>query len=444
MAHNQRLSALEASFLAVEHPGLPMHVAGLVMIEPGEPVTLKELRAMLASRLRRLPRFRQHLLFSPLGLERAEWAPPGRVDLDAHLFHHTLPRPGSHSQLNALCGHIHETMLERDRPLWEIHLIDGLHGGGQALVIKTHHAITDGIAGVEVAEALFDPAEPARKPGPPPTRFAYCAAPIALAALQSVLGVAYTAARGPFVPPGPFNGPLSAHRTFATATLKMDAVRRAKRRLGGSVDDVVVATVAAGLRRYLHEVGYPDIPSALRAMLPVSTRLPTNRGKLGNHVTSVFVDLPLHTGDLSELVRAVATSKSMLRSSHAAAGMSLLIEVAGILPNRLHGVVVRMAAGLPYGNLVLSDIPGPDQPLALLGRRLGVTYPMMPLAPGIGLSVAAVSLSGVMGVGITADPGLMVKPALLARAIEWVMTDYDRGHSDHHATRPQARVRRAA
>jgi diacylglycerol O-acyltransferase len=444
VAHNQRLSTLEASFLAIEHPGLPMHVAGLVMVEPGEPVTLKELRTMLASRLRRLPRFRQRVLFSLLGLERAEWTPPGRVDLDAHVFHHTLPRPGRQSQLYALCGHIHETLLERDRPLWEIHLIDGLQAGGQALLIKTHHAITDGIAGIEVAEALFDPAEPAHKPAPPPTRFADRPAPSPFAALQSVLGVAFTAARGPFVPPGPFNGPVGAHRTFATATLSMDAVRRAKRLLGGSVDDVVVATVAAGLRRYLHEVGYPDVPSALRAMLPVSTRPSSSRGKLGNHVTTVFVDLPLHTGDLSELVRSVATSKSLLRSAHAAAGMSLLIEAVGLLPNRLHGLAVRIAAGLPYGNLILSDIPGPDAPLALLGRRLGITYPMMPLAPGIGLSVAAVSLAGVMGVGITADPGLMPKPALLARAIEWVMADFDRAHSPHHVIHPRAHTRRAA
>ncbi len=421
-----------------------MHVAGLVMVEPGEPVTMKELRQMLAARLRRLPRFRQRVLFSPLGLVRAEWSPPGRVDLDAHLFHHTLRRPGRPSQLYALCAHIHETVLSRDRPLWEVHLIDGLLGGGQALVIKTHHSITDGIAGVEVAEALFDPADPTRRPGPPPTRFADSPAPTPLAALQSMLGVAFTAAGGPFVPPGPFNGPLSAHRAFAATTLSMDAVRRAKRRLGGSVDDIVLAIVAAGLRRYLHEVGYQDVPRSLRAMLPVSTRPSSTRGKLGNHVTSIFVDLPLHTDDLSELVHAIATSKSLLRSVHAAAGMSLLIEAAGILPNRLHEAVVRAAAALPYGNLVLSDIPGPDEPLALLGRTLGVTYPMMPLAPGIGLSVAAVSLGGMMGVGITADPELMPNPARLARAIGKVMADFDRTQPVHRVARPRAHARRAA
>jgi len=439
------MTALEASFLALERPGLPMHVAGVVVIEPGKPVTMDELRLMVATRIRRLPRFRQRARFRPLGLARPEWVRVPRVGLGRHLYHHHLPEVGRSARLNELCGRIHETLLPRDRPLWEMHLIDGLDGGGQALVVKTHHAITDGLAGIEVAEALFDraPSSP-RRLELPPTRFAGAGAPSPFTALQSLLGVAFTAAGGPLALQGPFNGPVGAHRAFAMATLRMDAIRRAKQEFGGSVDDVMLAVVAAGLRRYLRGVRYPDVPHALRAMLPVSTRPSAGKAHLGNHVTSVFVDLPMGTDELPELVRSIAASKSTLRSSHAAGGMAMLIEAAGMLPNPLHGAVVRFAAGLPYANLVLSDVPGPDEPLFLLGHRIVACYPMIPLPPGIGLSIATVSMGGMMGVGVTADPGLIPNPQRLATAIEHVMAMFDRSSVAPRKLRAVAHTHRAA
>jgi diacylglycerol O-acyltransferase len=436
---------MEASFLALERPGLPMHVAGVVAIEPGKPVTMDELRRMIASRIRRLPKFRQRARFSPLGLTRPEWVRVPRVMLDDHLYHHRLHEPGRSAQLNELCGRIHETLLPRDRPLWEMHLIDGLEGGGQVLVVKTHHAITDGLAGIELAEVLFDRApETARRIELPAMRFAGTGVPSPFTALQSMLGVAFTAAGGPFALAGPFNGPVGAHRTFATATLRMDVIRRAKEKLGGSVDDVMLAVVAAGLRRYLRQVRYPAVPHALRAMLPVSTRPSSRKAHLGNHVTSVFVDLPMGTDDLSELVRSIATSKSTLRTSHAAGGMAMLIEAAGLLPNQLHGAVVRFVGARRFANLVLSDVPGPDETLYLLGRRILACYPMIPLPPEIGLSIATVSMGGMMGVGVIADPGLIPNPQRLTTAIEHVMAAFERTSLAPHKPKPHAHTRRAA
>ncbi len=445
MGANQRLTAIEASFLALERPGLPMHVAGVVLLEPGKPVTMDELRRMVASRIRRLPKFRHVAKFSLLGLTRPEWARVQRVRLDDHLYHHRLHKPGRAAQLNEVCGRIHETLLPRDRPLWEMHLIDGLEGGGQVLVVKTHHSITDGLAGIELAEVLFDRAsESPRRIEVPATRFAGTGAPSPFAALQSLLGVAFTAAGGPLSLPGPFNRPVGAHRTFATATIRMDIMRRAKQKLGGSVDDVMLAVVAAGLSRYLREVKCPGVPHALRAMVPVSTRASSRRAHLGNHVTAVFVDLPMGIDDLSVLVRRIATSKSTLRTVHAAGGMAMLIEAAGMLPNQLHGAVVRFVAGLPYANLVLSDIPGPDEALYLLGRRIAVCYPMIPLPPGIGLSIATVSLGGMMGVGVIADPALIPNPQRLATAIEHVMAAFERSSLTPQKPKPLAHTRRAA
>jgi diacylglycerol O-acyltransferase / wax synthase len=445
MSTETRMKALEASFLSIERPGLPMHVAGVVMIEPGKPVTMDELRRMVASRIRRLPKFRQRARFSLLGMSRPQWVHVPRVSLRRHIYHHRLREPGRPAQLTELCGRIHETLLPRDRPLWEMHLIDGLEGGGQALVIKTHHAITDGLAGIEIAEVLFDRAPMAsRRLELPSTRFAGAREPSPFTALQSLLGLAFTAAGGPIALPGPFNGPVGAHRKFAMASIRMDAVLRAKRRLGGSVDDVMVAVVAAGLRRYLREVRYPGVPHALRAMLPVSTRPSSKKAHLGNHVTTVFVDLPMDTDQLPELVRSIATSKSTLRTTHAAGGMGMLIEAAGLLPNQLHGAVVRVVAALPYANLVLSDIPGPDEVLYLLGRRILACYPMIPLPPGIGLSIATVSMGGMMGVGVTADPGLIPNPQRLATAIEHVVAAFDHSSAAPRKPRTIAQTRHAA
>jgi diacylglycerol O-acyltransferase len=438
------MTALEASFLAVERPGMPMHVAGVLVFDGRNPVTMPELRRLVTSRLRRLPRFHQVADLSPLGLFRGAWAPAGLIDLDAHLYHHRLRRPGRGSQLHALCGRIHERLLPRDRPLWEVHLIDGLEGGGQALVVKTHHSITDGIAGIEVARVLFDP-EPGmqRKAWLQPTRFADDNTPSALRGLQSLMGIAFTAAGGPIAEAGPFNGPVGPDRTFATAQLPTEMVLRAKRHLGGSVDDVLLATVALGIRHYLDEVGYPEKPKALRAMVPVSTRA-TSPSDLGNHVTTVFIDLPLDTTDLSELVRRVATAKALRRSAHEAAGMSALIGAAGLLPNPLHESLLRFVASLPYANLVLSDVPGPDEPMYLLGRRIAACYPMIPLPPAIGLSIGTVALGGVIGIGLVADPGMLPDVSRLARSIDRAGLECARAAEAPRPPEAKPHARRAA
>ncbi len=418
-----------------------MHVAGLVLLEPGRPITMRELRHHVASRIHRLPRFRQVLRDVAFGAARPEWEQVSRIDYDAHLIQHTLHGAGGIAQLHALCGRIHETLLSHERPLWELHLVDGIQGGRQALIVKSHHSITDGIAGVEVAQVLFDRLAAARHHVElPATRFSRGPERSVLGALQGALGVAFTAAGGPLALSGPFNGHVGAERAFATASLPVEDLRRAKRRYGGSVDDVVITTVAIGLRAYLAELGYPDPPAALRAMLPVSTRPPSDHTEAGNQVTSVFLDLPMHEAEFGEVVREIATAKSYLRTAHCAAGMSILVEAAGLLPNVLHEGVVRFAAGLQYANVVLSDVPGPDEPMALLGRRIAACYPMIPLPPKIGLSIATLSLGGVMGVGIVADPSLVPSPHRIGRAVERALGEAV-PHSGH--ARPQAQ-RRAA
>jgi hypothetical protein len=438
----ERLSALEASFLALERPGLPMHVAGVVLLDApphhGRPVAIDDLRRLIASRLSRLPRFRQRVHFARLGLARAEWVPVARLDLASHLFQHRLPAPGRRSQLVALCAQIQEVPLPRDRPLWQMHLIDGLQGHRQALVIKAHHAITDGIGGMQLAETLFEhgPSSPRPvKKSLPDLRFA-CATSSANGWLQGLMGVAFTVAGGPIALASPFNGRVGDRRVFAMATLSMDKVRRLRHQLGVSVDDVFLATVAGGLHRYFERSGRVA-PRAMRAMLPASTRQASRKLQAGNHVTPVFVDLPLDSGDLSTCARRIAVSKAVLRTVHAGLGASMLIEAAGWLPAPLHTAVVRVAGGLPVANLVLSDVPGPLQPRYLLGRPIVACYPMLPLSGAVGVSIAAISIGATMGVGVIADPRLLPHPDRLAIAIEQTITSFEPG-------RPLAQPRRAA
>jgi diacylglycerol O-acyltransferase / wax synthase len=436
----RRLSAIEASFLAIERPGLPMHVAAVVMLDAGTRagarLTVESLQRLIAARLSRMPRFRQRPRFMPFGLARPEWVPVPHLDLTKHVYHHQLPARPDLQDLFDLCGQIHEEVIPRDRPLWQMHLIDGLPGR-QALVVKTHHAITDGIGGIELAEVLLEPTQPGQqesKRNPLVARFA-SATHTPSSWLEALLGVAFTAASGPIALASPFNGRVGSQRVFGAATLSMADVKQVKAHLGVSVDDVLLASVAIGLRRYFR-VHRLRAPRAMRAMVPASTRPPSTKQGSGNHVTSVFIDLPLDTPDLPACARRIAISKAVLKTVHAGAGMAMLIEGAGWLPSPLHATVVRIAAALPFANLVLSDVPGVPEPRFLLGHQVLASYPMIPLPGRVGVSIAAISQGGTMGVGVIADPAFVPDPAHLGQFIEEALASFV-------ATLPRAEAIRA-
>jgi diacylglycerol O-acyltransferase len=413
------LTTLEASFLELEHPGIPMNVSGILLLAGAEPITLDQLQRLLSSRIRRLPKFRERVAAD---LAHRVWMNEPHVDLAAHMFRHTLHAPASMTRLFDLCAQVHAAPLSREGPLWEIHLVDGLAGGRQAVVIKTHHAIGDGLAGVEIGDVLLDPAPGGRRVRSlSPTRYATGSPSRSLSTLRALVGLAFTAAGGPIAIPGPFNGPVGGRRAFAGALLAMPTIRRIKAELGVSVDDVLVAAVAAGLRRYLLDVRYPGVPHALRAMLPVSTRGRSRAVTMGNHVTSIFIDLPLDSDDIDAVARRISAEKAVLRTVHAADGATMLVEAAGLLPQPVHGFFLGLAARLPFANLVLSDIPGARDPRRLLGRDVVACYPMMPLTPAVGLSVAAISMSDVMAVGVTVDPDLVPEPRRIAESIAGVI-----------------------
>jgi diacylglycerol O-acyltransferase len=436
----ERLSTLDASFLYLERPEAHYHVGGLAILDPllspHGPISLDRLRTLTASRLHLVPRFRQRVMFPPLRTGRPVWVDDPHFDLDRHLGHVAVAASGSPAELAELVGHIHSQPLDLDRPLWEMVLIDGLEDGHQAILAKTHHAMLDGVGGMDLTTVLFDATPepqqleaPIWQQVPLPSGFELAreavidrirerAAALGATArnlltgpsvpLQGALGVlegAGTYLRHGLAPRTDFNVRVGSARRFAMTELVLDEVRAVKTALGGTVNDVLLSTLAAGLCRLLEHRGEPcDGRTSFRTMMPVSTRSDEDHGKLGNRVSLLFADLPVGAMDPVERLRQVSEETRRLKVSHEADAASALIDAAMWLSPTVHRRVARFGnEHLRIFNLVASNIPGPQLPLYLDGAELVAYYPLMPLGETVGLSVAVVTLVGVMGFGFTAD-----------------------------------------
>jgi WS/DGAT/MGAT family acyltransferase len=416
----ERLGVLDRAFVQVEREGLPMHVGGLAVLDsaarPDGPIRPTDLRKRLRGRLRGLPLLTARLDAPPLGLGPPSWVPDAGFDVGRHLEEWMVAPGGDWSDVLELAGDLHARLLPRERPLWRMDLIDGLAGGRQALLTTTHHAITDGIAGVEVAQAVFDHAASAAPPPGAANGFFGSADGTGglTRALQAAAGVARYLAGGPVAVPGPFNGAVGPRRALATADLRLADAIAIKRRLGGSVDDVVLAAVALALGAHLRTRGLPAA-ERVRAIVPVSTRA-GGRG-LGNQVTAMFLDLPIGLPPV-RCLHEIAAAKALNRTWHESLGVRAALEATGRAPAVLASPLTQLLCALPFANLIVSDVPGPPEPLSLLGAPMVAAYPLMPLTPSVGLSIAVLTIGGTMGVGVTTDPDLVPGGDELAREVE--------------------------
>src|SRR5437764_347822 len=327
----ERLTGLDSSFLHLESQSAHMHVAAVMLVD-GSPPEQAELVDMIEGRLHLVPRYRQKLAFVPFGQGRPRWVDDPHLNLNYHVRSTALPAPGTEAQLKALAGRVFSQRLDRDKPLWELWVVHGLDGGERfAVLSKTHHALVDGISGVDIMSVLFDttpepsptPADAGRwLPQPAPSGAQLLAealieratipgeivrgvralfrAPrrIAGAALGNLVGIgamAWTGLRP--APPSPYNGPIGPHRRFAWVRMELKDVKEIKDSLGGTVNDVMLAIVARALGRHLERHGElrPDLE--LRAMVPVSVRAAEARGALGNQVAAMFAPLPVGCDD---------------------------------------------------------------------------------------------------------------------------------------------------
>ena len=436
MPNPDRLTALDSSFLHLERDAAHMHVAGCAIFE-GEAPTHQELMDALESRLHLVPRYRQRLASVPFEQGRPVWVDDPHFNLAYHVRHSALPEPGAEEQLMRMTGRVFSQVLDRSRPLWEVWLVEGLSGGRFALLSKTHHALVDGISGVDIMTVLFDTSpDPMPVAGPDhewvarplPSRAQLLAEALleratvpgemargARALLRGPRAVAGRAARAAGAlgelamtglnpaPSSLFNVRIGPHRRFTWVRGDLDAFKAAKNSLGGTVNDVVLAAVAGALGSYMRLHGEETNDLELRAMIPVSVRADLERGALGNRVAAMWAPLPVGIADPVERLHKVSASMQQLKRSGQAVGAQVLTQLAGFAPSTIVSQAARLQARQRLFNLVVTNVPGPQFPLYLLGRELESIFPMVPLAKNTALGIAIMSYNGQLNFGLAAD-----------------------------------------
>jgi diacylglycerol O-acyltransferase / wax synthase len=444
-----RLTGLDSSFLHLERGPAHMHVASTLVFEGPAPEH-EEFKQHIDARLHLVPRFRQKLRFVPLSQGRPKWVDDPHFNLDYHVRHTSLPPPGSEEQLRTLAARVFSQRLDRSKPLWELWLVDGLEGDRFAIVGKSHHCLVDGVAGVDITTVLFDvDRDPAPLPDPDPwlprpepsgaqllgealveratspaevlrgARALFRAPRQAARAIVDGLEAAGTLARaGLAAPASPFNVGIGPYRRFAWVRAELEDLKRIKREAGGTVNDVVLAAVAGALGRYLRARGHSTHELELRAMVPISVRTADQHGALGNRVSSFMAPLPVWCEDPLERLRAVSSTMGDLKESKQAVGASLLTELTDFAPPTITGQAARLQPQQRFFNLVVTNIPGPQFPLYLLGRELETVVPMVPLARRQALCFGIMSYNGQVNFGLIGDYDAMSDLDALAEDLE--------------------------
>jgi WS/DGAT/MGAT family acyltransferase len=434
VANPDRLTALDSTFLHLEeHSAAHMHVASVMVFEGTAP-THRELVEHVQSRLHLVPRYRQRLAFVPLGQGRPVWADDPHFNPWYHIRHTGLPAPADDAALKRLAGRVFSQRLDRSKPLWEIWLVQAMAGGRFAIVAKTHHALVDGISGVDITTVLFDTArEPvptsppspwSAKPLPGPAKLlgealmerttvpgemlrgarALLRGPRRVAGQirEGISSVAATTFSGS-APPSPFNVEIGPHRRYTFVDADLASLKSIKDSLGGTLNDTVLTVVALALGRYMRRHGENTEGVVLKAMVPVSVRTKSQRGTLGNQVAAMWAPLPVGVENPAEALRKVSTAMEDLKSSGQAVGAQVLTNLAGFAPPTILSQAARLQARQAFFNLVVTNVPGPQFPLYLLGRRLEVLYPVVPLAQRQALGIAVMSYDGHLGFGLLGD-----------------------------------------
>ena len=451
MSKFERLSGQDASFLVFETPNSPMNVGGTSVFDGGSlvrrdgGVDVARFKAFIASRLHAVPRYRQRLAFVPVE-NQPVWIDDERFDLDYHVRHVALPKPGDDEQLKRLSADILSRPLDRGRALWESWIVEGLAERRFAIVSKTHHCMVDGVSGFDLSAAMmgtkpkrsFGPARPWHPRRPPSgvemlrddvlTRLRL---PLALPTprrarevLRSDLGRQLSAIwqtlqsglRG--AANTPLNGPTGPHRRFDWLAIDLAEVKEVKARLGGTVNDVVLATVAGAVRRFLARRGTGVARLDFRVAIPVNVRTAEDLHQLGNRVSVWFMQLPIDERDPRRRMRRVCQMTAELKQAGHAAGTDALMKLADWAGPAVVNFGARFASRVSPYNLIITNVPGPQFPLYLLDARLLQGYPLVPLFENQGLGVALFSYDGQVCWGFNADWDLVPDLAAFVADVE--------------------------
>jgi diacylglycerol O-acyltransferase len=441
VAYYERLSALDAAFLEIETPSCHMHVGIALLFETGplaKPdggLDIDAVRRFVAARIQHVPRYRQRLQLVPLQ-RHPVWVDDDGFNINYHVRHTALPRPGSEAQLKQLIGRINSQKLDRHRPLWEMWFVEGLDDGRFALLGKVHHCMIDGASGVDMMAALlrFDAevpeVEPPERwsPRPAPRRSELLGEELrrqgsrakgmlerfmqvrddpqgAIDGLKEAAGNVLSTIGSGVVPasPTPLNpSAIGSYRRFDYAELSLAGAKQIKRTLGGTVNDVVLATVAGALRRYLLDKHIDVAPLDFRVLMPVNARNGKS-SKLGNRVSVMLARLPLEERDPAKRLNKVSELTTQAKRSGQHQGAELVEELGDLTGTVLISQSMRLATKIRSYNLVVTNVPGPPMPLYLLGAKLEAAYPVVPLYLNQALGVAVFSYDGKLFIGLNAD-----------------------------------------
>lgn len=436
--HYDRLTALDASFLEMESRSVHMHVGSVSIFEPGPlgrpdgGVDFDRICTIVEAGLRRAPRFRQKLVYTP-GTRHPVWVDDPGFNLLYHLRHTALPPPGNERQLKRLAGRVMSQKLDRGKAMWVLWVVEGLEKGRFALVSKVHHCLIDGISGVALAGAYMgrDPdvrlqvseARWVPRPAPSGTQLiaddlmrrvtqplsglaksatrpnrSMSSATRAVTGLREALGVALTPASET-----PFNLPIGPHRRFDWTRFDLATVRGIKDNLGGKLNDVVLTCVTGAVRRFLQhrKVDVDDID--FRVFVPVSTRSDEERGKLGNRVSMIAASLPVGEKDIRRRYDAVVAETRHIKESGQVEGTEVVEQLSDWTSTTLLTQFSKLAASRRSFNMVVTNVPGPAMASYLDGARLLETYPLVPLFSNQALGIALLSYDGGLYWGFNAD-----------------------------------------
>jgi WS/DGAT/MGAT family acyltransferase len=447
-----RLNAVDRQFLIYEAAAVPMHIGGVAILEggalrrPDGALDIARIRALIESRLPRIPRYRQVVSSTPFG--RHIWVDSPDFDVSYHVRHTSLPRPGGEQEFKALCGRLFSQGLDRSKPLWEVWIVDGLEGDRFGFVSKVHHALVDGVRSIDLIEEIltpepvteFDPA-PHWKPRPRPSAVRLAlddldrAARVGIglgermprllrealqpgselrSAVKAVAGLCQQTIRRPSRTP--LNGPIGPHRRFDwidTALADVGAVRRA---LGGSVNDVVLATMSGAVRRFLQHRGVEPEGLDFRVMVPVSIAARTGRSdELGNRVSFWMMPLPIGERDPRRQLEVLQQSTARLKQERNALGGLLWCQLTGLAPATLLSLGAKLTWPTLPCNMVVTNVPGPERTLHLLDARVLSYRGTLPLTDYLGLAAAVVSYRGKLQYGFTGDWDLVPDLDVFAR-----------------------------
>ncbi len=447
----QTMSPLDASFLHIEDAVTHMHIGSVGLFE-GPPPGPGEVKAAVAAHLPLVPRYRQKVRFVPLALGRPAWVDDPYFNLDFHVRRTALPAPGGHTELRNLVGRVMSQQLDRTKPLWELWVAEGLDDGGWALISKTHHCMVDGVSGTDLMSVLLDserepePADASEswEPQPEPGAVELVAHSLRLRAASpyELTRTALSAVRGPsraarqaadaargfvnmlsLLTPnsyGTLNGPIGPHRTWEWARARLSDVKQIRAQHGGTINDVVLAVITNGFRELLESRGESVNGHIIRTLVPVSVRDESDRGTTNNKVSAMFAELPVHIADPVRRLDALHEQMLHLKQSGQAIAAERLTAMGGFAPAVLLALGGRVATRLPQSsvNTVTTNVPGPQKPLYLAGRRMLEAFPFVPLGGHVRIGVAIFSYDGGINFGVTGDLDTARDIDVLCRGIE--------------------------